>query len=106
SAGASKHVTASAEVAAVGAPATSTPLRRLPANWTPPTFEIAAELPRLPIGHQSLEPPEFSWVGETGRHIGTVVHAALESFASAPELPKSDRIRSSRDGYRHQLLRH
>jgi ATP-dependent helicase/nuclease subunit A len=89
------------------APASANPLRRLPADWSPPSLgDAAPELSRLPIGHQSLEPPEFSWVGETGRHIGTVVHAALESFASVPELPTRDRIRSDRDAYRHQLLRH
>lgn len=83
------------------------PLRRLPANWSPPTFEPAAtDLSRLPVGHQSLEPPEFSWVGETGRHIGTVVHAALEAFASAPVLPTRARIEADRDIYSHQLRRH
>jgi ATP-dependent helicase/nuclease subunit A len=83
------------------------PLRRLPADWSPPTFEpTATDLSRLPIGHQSLEPPEFSWVGETGRHIGTVVHAALESFASAAELPTRTQIQADRDSYTHQLRRH
>ncbi|MDB6089213.1 MAG: hypothetical protein JWN85_1997 [Gammaproteobacteria bacterium] len=85
---------------------TVNPLRRLPANWTPATLETPAELPRLPIGHQSLEPPEFSWVGETGRHIGTVVHAALEAFAKVPELPTRSRIESDHDAYLHQLRRH
>jgi ATP-dependent exoDNAse (exonuclease V) beta subunit len=63
-------------------------------------------LTRLPIGHQSLEPPEFSWVGETGRHIGTVVHAALESFASVTTLPTRARIEADREVYSHQLRRH
>ena len=88
-------------------PATTLPLLRLPASWTPPSFDpTPPDLSRLPIGHQSLEPPEFSWVGETGRHIGTVVHAALESFASAPELPTPARIQSDREIYTHQLRRH
>ena len=82
-------------------------LQRLPANWSPPPYEESTpDLPRLPIGHQSLEPPEFSWVGETGRHIGTVVHAGLESFASGTELPTRAQIERDRDRYRHQLLRH
>jgi ATP-dependent helicase/nuclease subunit A len=95
-----------------GGPATAAapvapPLRRLPADWSPPSFEpTATDLSRLPIGHQSLEPPEFSWVGETGRHIGTVVHAALESFASAAELPTRAQIQADRDSYTHQLRRH
>jgi ATP-dependent exoDNAse (exonuclease V) beta subunit len=92
---------------AVPTPPANSPLRRLPANWSPPSFEpTATDLSRLPIGHQSLEPPEFSWVGETGRHIGTVVHAALESFASAAELPTRTQIQSDRDIYTHQLRRH
>jgi ATP-dependent exoDNAse (exonuclease V) beta subunit len=82
-------------------------LRRLRADWSSPALEAAAtELSRLPVGHQSLEPPEFSWVGETGRHIGTVVHSALESFGSAHELPTRAQIENARDRYRHQLLRH
>ncbi|MGH8210881.1 MAG: 3'-5' exonuclease, partial [Steroidobacteraceae bacterium] len=86
---------------------TLNPVRCLPADWSPASFEDAAtEFSRLPIGHQSLEPPEFSWVGETGRHIGTVVHAALESFATAAELPTRTRVQADRDVYRHQLLRH
>ena len=85
----------------------SLPLRRLPANWSAPSFApTAPDLARLPIGHQSLEPPEFSWVGETGRHIGTVVHAALESFATATELPTRTRIQQDREIYTHQLRRH
>ena len=82
-------------------------LRRLPAHWSPPAIEHStSDLERLPVGRQSLEPPEFSWVGETSRHIGTVVHAALESFASTSELPTRARIHEGRDAYRHQLIRH
>ena len=90
----------------IAIPANS-PLRRLPATWSPPTFApTTPDLARLPIGHQSLEPPEFSWVGETGRHIGTVVHAALESFATATELPTCTKIQQDREIYTHQLRRH
>jgi ATP-dependent exoDNAse (exonuclease V) beta subunit len=86
---------------------TSNTLRRLPANWPPPQLEAGPDdLARLPLGRQSLEPPEFSWVGETSRHVGTVVHAALESFAHATELPTTTTIRGAREVYRHQLLRH
>jgi ATP-dependent helicase/nuclease subunit A len=82
-------------------------LRRLQATWSPPTFTApATDLTRLPVGHQSLEPPEFSWVGETARHIGTVVHAGLEAFAGAPALPTRERIEAARESYRHQLRRH
>jgi ATP-dependent helicase/nuclease subunit A len=96
-----------AELTGPATPPATNPLRRLPANWSPPSFEATPpDLSRLPIGHQSLEPPEFSWVGETGRHIGTVVHAALELFASARELPTRAQVQADREIYRHQLRRH
>ena len=92
------------------APGTAPPsivLRRLIATWTPPDFSApAADPSRLPLGHQSLEPPQFTWVGETSRHIGTVVHAALEAFADATELPTRSHIDADRDIYRHHLRRH
>lgn len=87
---------------------TSNPLKRLRADWTPPSVVAtqATDVSRLPLGRQSLEPPEFSWVGETSRHIGTVVHAGLESFADAATLPSRASLQAARDAYRHQLLRH
>ncbi len=84
----------------------SQPLRRLIANWSPPNLSRASDLPHLPISHQSLEPPEFSWVGETSRHIGTVVHAALESFAAGVALPTVSAIAAQRDFFLYQLRRH
>jgi ATP-dependent helicase/nuclease subunit A len=82
-------------------------LRRLLPTWSPPDFSApTAEPSRLPLGHQSLEPPQFTWVGETSRHIGTVVHAALEAFAEADQLPTRHRIEADRDVYRHHLRRH
>ncbi|HEY6924901.1 MAG TPA: UvrD-helicase domain-containing protein [Steroidobacteraceae bacterium] len=80
---------------------------RLREDWSPPTpGPGASDMARLPIGRQSLEPPEFSWVGETSRHIGTVVHAGLESFATSAALPSRARIQADRNLYRQQLLRH
>ena len=82
-------------------------VQRLRQDWSPPSAAPASsDISRLPIGRQSLEPPEFSWVGETSRHIGTVVHAGLESFASAKPLPSRARLQADRNIYRHQLLRH
>src|SRR6185437_2770844 len=54
------------------------PLRRLTPDWTPPQLPPAAQLTRLPLVQRPLEKLEFSWAGETRRHIGTVVHAALQ----------------------------
>jgi ATP-dependent exoDNAse (exonuclease V) beta subunit len=83
-------------------------LRRLTAAWQPPLIEPAADRSHLPIADRSLEPqpPEFSWVQETSRHIGTVVHAALERFASASELPTCDAVERQADAFGHQLRRH
>ncbi|MFL6601155.1 MAG: UvrD-helicase domain-containing protein [Steroidobacteraceae bacterium] len=92
----------------LGAPPADTPqlVRRLINTWSLPRFATTPELPRLPISHQSLEPPEFSWVGETARHIGTVVHAALERYAGMSELPTQAAIEAQRDFYVYQLRRH
>jgi len=45
-------------------------------------------------------------VGETARHIGTVVHAALEKFGAAAQLPAATSIEADRDFYAYQLQRH
>jgi ATP-dependent exoDNAse (exonuclease V) beta subunit len=82
------------------------PLRRLISTWSLPSLISATQLPHLPVSHQSLEPPEFSWVGETARHIGTVVHGALETYATKPQLPTKAEIESQRDFYAYQLRRH
>jgi ATP-dependent exoDNAse (exonuclease V) beta subunit len=81
-------------------------VRRLINTWSLPKLATTPQLPHLPISHQSLEPPEFSWVGETARHIGTVVHAALESYAAVSELPTKAAIEAERDFYIYQLRRH
>jgi ATP-dependent helicase/nuclease subunit A len=53
-------------------------LRRLPLNWSPPA--PVAALPGRKTNNviNAVEQPEFDWVGETSRHVGTVVHAELE----------------------------
>jgi ATP-dependent helicase/nuclease subunit A len=101
--------TGGATQAAPGKETSLTPpqlVRRLIDDWSLPRLGTAPELPRLPISHQSLDPPEFSWVGETARHIGTVVHAALESYAGMPELPTKAAIEAEHDFYIYQLRRH
>jgi len=78
------------------APATAAPtpvgapgLVRLPGGWEPAALMPAVPLTRLPPAHLSTEPPEFSWVGETQRHIGTVVHAWLARLAQERSLPSA-----------------
>ena len=84
----------------------SRPLRRLRADWTQATVDPTAELSHLPLGHQTLDELEFSWVQETSRSIGTVVHAALEQFGKAAALPSRTELESTRDTYTQQLRRH
>jgi ATP-dependent helicase/nuclease subunit A len=81
-------------------------LRRLAPGWLPRRLPPAPPLARLPLAQRSLEPPEFSWAGETRRHIGTVVHAALQAFAAAGELPARAWLASRAELYREQLRRH
>ena len=81
-------------------------LRRLRADWAPPEPPPAPQLTRLPLAQRSLEKLEFSWASETRRHIGTVVHAALQTFAGAAELPSRSWIESRAGLFREQLRRY
>ncbi|MBZ5586107.1 MAG: PD-(D/E)XK nuclease family protein, partial [Acidobacteriia bacterium] len=56
------------------APAIS--LRRLSSDWAAP--DLPAALPLRPAPAERGEAPRYFWVGDTLRHIGAVVHAALE----------------------------
>jgi ATP-dependent helicase/nuclease subunit A len=88
-----------------GAPVRA-PLRRLIPTWAPPEIPPGPALTRLPLAERSLEALEFSWAGETRRHIGTVVHVALQTFAAAAKLPSREWIESRAELYREQLRRH
>jgi len=55
------------------------PLRRVPADWSPP---VAAEpLPVATPAPMDEQRVEFSWVGETARHVGMLVHEVLQRIA-------------------------
>ncbi|HEY6514672.1 MAG TPA: UvrD-helicase domain-containing protein [Steroidobacteraceae bacterium] len=82
------------------------PLRRLVADWAPAALPPPPQLERLPLAQRPLDALEFSWAGETRRHIGTVVHAALQGFAADAELPTGARLESRAELYGEQLLRH
>ena len=81
-------------------------LVRLDPQWRAPNAPPPRLPARLPLAGQSLEPPQFSWVQETARHIGTVVHAALQSFAAAAPLPERPAIEAGAAFYRAQLRRY
>jgi hypothetical protein len=80
-------------------------INRLTAGW---------RLPELPKGAQWASPPEgrdeaqieFSWAGETARHIGTVVHRWLQRIAQ-DELKGWDakRVDALTAGVRRELQR-
>jgi ATP-dependent helicase/nuclease subunit A len=61
-----------------------TGIRRLPLDWPrpapPPALELSLET-RAPEPEEALE---FTWAGETARHLGTVVHLFLQHFAGTP----------------------
>jgi ATP-dependent helicase/nuclease subunit A len=86
-------------------PAAATPLRRLKDGWVPPAAEPPPALEHLPLAPGALEPPEFSWVGETQRHIGTLVHALLARAAEARMLPSAREIEEARAGVLEELRR-
>ena len=83
---------------------TAPPLVRLRADWQPAELPPAVPLMRLPPAYLANE-PEFSWVGETQRHIGTVVHAGLARLAHAPSLPSPESLGEQRAAIAAQLAR-
>ena len=56
-------------------------LRRLPAGYRVPPPPPAAAWEALPEGRDAAGQIEFSWAGETARHVGTVVHRWLQRIA-------------------------
>ena len=81
-------------------------LRRLPATYTvpPPPPPAAWEVP--PEGREDVDQIEFSWAGETARHVGTVVHRWLQRIAE-DELKGWDakRVESLRPRFKKELER-
>jgi ATP-dependent helicase/nuclease subunit A len=80
-------------------------LRRLGRDWTPPQLPAAPELTHLPLARAALEVQEFSWVGETQRHIGTIVHAWLARAADSGVLLSVAGIDAQRAALEGELRR-
>lgn len=53
-------------------------LRRMPLDWQPPQADAAAQVRELAVIDTELPQPDFDWVTETSRHVGTLVHRELE----------------------------
>ena len=80
-------------------------LKRLPAGWRPPAPPPAVAWTPPPEGREGMQ-IEFSWAGESARHVGTVVHAWLQRIAAA-ELKGWDakRVESLRAAFERDLHR-
>jgi ATP-dependent helicase/nuclease subunit A len=76
---------------------------RLPASWTPPAPPPAADWPRA-AATRAGDAPEFEWVSDTLRHVGTVVHRWLQRMAD-DQLAGWDvtRIEGLRQAFRREL---
>jgi ATP-dependent exoDNAse (exonuclease V) beta subunit len=85
------------------APRSRAPLIRLRHGWQPPAPAAAPELPRLPLQYEAPPQVEFSWVGETQRHIGTLVHLLLARAAQRTPLPDEAEIERERAALIEQL---
>lgn len=80
-------------------------LRRLGRDWQPAELPAAPELTHLPLARAALEVQEFSWVGETQRHIGTIVHAWLARAADSGVLLSAAGIDAQRAALEGELRR-
>jgi len=56
-------------------------LRRLPTGWVLPAAPPSAQWQAPPEAVRVQDALEFSWAGETARHVGTVVHRWLQRIA-------------------------
>jgi ATP-dependent helicase/nuclease subunit A len=78
-------------VVAVGPAADLAPnpfLYRLPADWQAPQLPEDVLAVRLPLATpDDSAVPEYSWVGQSARATGTVVHAELEAFSREARWP-------------------
>jgi ATP-dependent helicase/nuclease subunit A len=58
--------------------AKATGLRRLPLDWRAPPADPPYHAAQVRLAEPADEQPEFDWVTETSRHVGTLVHRELE----------------------------
>lgn len=80
--------------------------RRLVADYVLPPPPPAVAWERLPVAHAVVEPVEFSWVGESTRHVGTVVHRWLQRMGEdALRGWNEERVRGLVPTYRAALMR-
>ncbi len=66
-------------------------LRRLPAGWLLPAAPAAVQWDAPADATRVHDALEFSWAGETARHVGTVVHRWLQRIAEDLAMGWDDR---------------
>jgi ATP-dependent exoDNAse (exonuclease V) beta subunit len=82
-------------------------LRRLPSDWTFPEAPPAVSWSAPKDTERSQDEIEFSWVGETARRAGSVVHRWLQRIADDQMKGWSrERIEKMRDAFRDELAAH
>ncbi len=65
-------------------------LKRLQGLWEPAPLPAPVVIVELPAPYLASDAVEFSWVGETQRHIGTLVHAYLARLAATERAASAD----------------
>ena len=90
-----------------GAAPVNQDLRRLASNWTLPEAPGAAAWSAPRDLERATEQVEFSWVGETARRVGSVVHRWLQRIAEDEMTSWSRaRVEAMRDAFRCELAAH
>ncbi len=85
-------------------PGTERILRRLPGSWRPPVAATPAVTgPPPPAAAPGVE---FSWVGESARLVGILLHQSLQDLAAVGLPPQPDEFVSAyRERWRRALIR-
>lgn len=83
-------------------PGRGQPLRRVPSGWSAPGWPDA--LPVAAPTRMDEQRVEFSWAGETARHVGILVHELIQRIAAEGFARWSmERVEASLPGWRDRL---
>jgi ATP-dependent exoDNAse (exonuclease V) beta subunit len=92
------------DVAPLPVPPAAPELQRLSVAWQPPAVP-ALQVARLPLSLRAFAAtPEYSWVGQTARAIGTIVHRELQRLGwQSPPRPAAALPAAAARNYLQQL---
>ncbi len=83
---------------------TARQIRRLPLNWTLPAHPTPIPWKRVSLEREEEDEVAYEWVGDTARHVGTVLHRFLQRIsAEGLERWEMARLESHRTGFRTML---